>query len=44
LQLLHGAAQGLKYIHSAHLVHGDIKGAPSRLPRGLWFHDHGPGP
>jgi len=23
---LHGAAQGLKYLHGASLVHGDLKG------------------
>ncbi|KAF9789222.1 kinase-like domain-containing protein [Thelephora terrestris] len=27
LELLHGAAQGLKYIHGVGLVHGDLKGA-----------------
>jgi len=25
-QQLHGAAQGLEYLHSAHLTHGDLKG------------------
>ncbi|KAF9644344.1 kinase-like protein [Thelephora ganbajun] len=27
LDLLHGAAQGLKYLHNAGLIHGDLKGA-----------------
>jgi len=35
-QQLHGAAQGLEYIHSAGLAHGRLSGVGTSLLRG-WF-------